>query len=304
MTQPETETSPAKTRLLKGLPFRDYLGLPHWSQSSLKAGRRSMLRARHAFEGKSKPPTDPMILGSALHCAFLEPERMPERVICWEGGPRRSHISKDGKKSPWLSFQEQHTSQAILTPGFYANLIGMTQALRQHPSTKQWLSKIEDVEVSAIGDVNGLTMKARVDALTAEPLIDLKSCADVSERAMQRQAFAMGYHIQAWVYCELFDRERFVLLCVENTPPHDVVPWEFTRQFIDMGGETALELIDRVLECQKSGVWPGVSQIVQLLQPPEWALPKSKLTIGGEDALGEIAEADPLGLGEERWNDA
>ena len=297
MTQPEIETPLVKTRLMHGLPFADYLDLPHWSQSSLKAGRKSMKHAKSAFDGYTgRVPTDPMVLGSALHVAFLEPERMPERVICWQGKARR------GKE--WDEFKEAHASQAILTPGFYANLIGMVQALRQHPYTRRWLSKIEDVEVSAVGDVNGLTMKGRTDALTPEPLIDLKSCSDVSERAMQRQVWAMGYHIQAWVYCELFQRDRFVLLCVENTYPHDVVPWEFTREFIDLGGEKALELIDRVLECQESGVWPGVSETEQFLQPPEWAAPKSKLTIGGEDSLGELVEPDPLGVGEERWNDA
>ena len=57
------------------LPLADYLRVPMWSQSSLKEAGKSAAHAKAAREGHTRtPPSDAMILGSALHLAFLEPE--------------------------------------------------------------------------------------------------------------------------------------------------------------------------------------------------------------------------------------
>lgn len=251
------------TGIFPGVPFEDYLTWPYWSQSSLKAGQDSMAHARQMRdEGFGKAPTDFMLLGSALHTAFLEPEMLPQRVVLWEGARRA------GKE--WEAFKEKNAGRIILTAGLYEKLVGMVRAMRVHPFVRKWSSAIEGVEVSAVGDVCGLRMKGRADALTNEPLVDIKKVQSCDPRRITNTVLDFGYHIQAFVYRELFNRDRFVLLCVEENPPYDAVPYELSPSMLRRGEREGKALIEQVIECEQSGVWPGRSSEIVMLELPEW----------------------------------
>jgi len=261
------------------VPFETYLQWPFLSQSTLKEGRRSMAHLKAALDGeRTKEPTDSMSLGSALHVAFLEPEMASERVVCWKGGRR---AGKD-----WTAFCDDNPGRIILTPGMFEKHVGMVRSLRRHPVVREWLSKIEHTEASVVGDVHGVTMKSRCDALTADPLIDLKVTNDASVRWARRTAMDFGYHIQAYIYGVQFNRDRFMLMMVENSPPYDVVPYELTPEFIRMGEREATRLLDEYATNLRTNTWPGYTGCTLPLDPPEWAMESApEVTIGGEPAF-------------------
>lgn len=228
-----------------------------------------MAHLRAALDA-DKTPTDAMELGSALHVAFLEPELMPERVTKWEH--RRAGAD-------WEKFQHDNPGKIILTAKMHAALVGMVRSLRQHPEVRRWLSRIEDTEVSALDDFAGALCKARGDALTSDPLIDLKTVASGEPYKIQKQAWDLGYYIQAAVHTHLFKRDRFILLTVESSPPYDVCPWELPPSFIQAGHDEAKAIVERYLECEKHGQWPGRSQTIQKLEAPAWMEPPKKMRI-------------------------
>ncbi len=259
------KTTTAQPELCPGVAFEEYLGWPEMSQSVLKEGRASMAHLKAALDHeRTKVPTDDMILGTALHVAFLEPEMMPQKVVRWDG-PRRA-----GRE--WEAFKHDHAGKAILTPGYHEKLIGMVRSLRRHPEVKRWVGAIEEVEVSCRGLVDGMPFKGRIDALTPDPIIDLMKVNSGDIRDMRRTAYSFGYHIQAAIYTELFKRGRFVLMTVEDSPPYDVVPFELSPSFMERGWTEAKELIARVRECQGSGVWPGRSNGIAKLDEPDWLM--------------------------------
>ena len=259
----------------KHIPFTDYLAWPFLSQSTLKHGRESMAHMRAAIDRERViEPTDEMMLGSALHVAFLEPELLPEKVVRWDGAARR------GKE--WEAFRADHAGKVILTAGMHENLVGMVRALREHPEVRRWQSKIESVEVAAIGEVHGVPMKGRTDALTADPLVDLKKVRSADLGMFTRQAISLGYDIQAYIYQQLFDRDRFMLICVEDTPPYDVVPFELSPAFLRRGKREATGLLESYKRCMRSGEWPGRSSETVQLEVPEWAAVTDDITIGDE----------------------
>lgn len=246
--------------IYNNVPFDDYLAWPHLSQSTIKEGRKSMAHMRAAMDA-SREPTDAMLLGSALHVAFLEPELMLERVTKWEH--RRAGAD-------WEAFKHDNAGRIILTDKAHHHLVGMVRSLRQHAEVRKWLARIDATEVSAVGDFFGTTCKARADALTSDPLIDLKTVADGDPRKVRNQAWELGYYIQAAVHTHLLKRDRFVLLTVESTPPYDVAAWEFPPAFIAAGETEAREICDRYRECARAGFWPGRSQTIQTLEAPPW----------------------------------
>lgn len=256
------------------VPFADYLRWPIMSQSSLKEGRNSMAHLAAAVDGERvKVPTDDMVLGSAMHLCFLEPDQAFSRIATWDGAVRRGKV--------WDAFCESNAGKLLLTVNQSEKLTGMIASLRRHPEVRRWLSKIEHVEVSAVGLVHGLRMKGRCDALTSEPLIDLKKVSDGAQNRILRTVLDYGYHIQGWIYGQLFERERFLILTVEDEPPFDCVAYEMSPALLRQGKREACELIDRVLECQAAGVWPGRSDAVCMLELPEWAA-DSVVTFEGE----------------------
>lgn len=263
--------------------FWDYLDWPQPSQTSLKAMRESPLAYKAARDGERYiTQTDAMTLGSALHTAFLEPETMPDHVIKWTGGRRA------GEK--WNEFCAEHRDKYILTPAMHETLVGMVQGLRRHPFVREWASKIEATEVSVVGDVHGLEMKGRADALTNDSLVDVKSAADLDERKILYAIKDFGYHVQGSVYRKLFNRDRFVLLFVEKTPPFDVVPVELSPGFLRVGDFLVEQWIEKIAECEASGVWPGRSDKIVTVEPPEWMVPMDMatgITFGGEELMGE-----------------
>ncbi len=246
--------------------FTEYLRWPELSQSTLKRGRDSMAHLRAAWDDELvMEPTDDMVLGSALHTTFLEPEHAATRIAVWANGVRRG--------AAWDGFCMEHAGKYILTSNQHVRLVGMVKSLRKHPEVRKWLSKIEAVEVSTTGTLQSINMKGRVDALTADPLIDLKKVCDGDPRNFARQAYDFGYHIQAHVYSSLFQRDRFILMTVEDQPPYDVVPYELSDEYMRRGEMETNDLLAKVVECLASGVWPGRTSKVETLREPSWIMP-------------------------------
>lgn len=259
----------------RNIPFADYLRWPLVSQSILKRGRESMSHVKAAMDQEFiKKPTDAMLLGSALHTAFLEPDEFDTRVVEWTGKVR------NGKE--WDGFQAEHAGKVILTRENYANLRGMVASLRKHPVVRKWSAKIDSVEVSAVGSLEGVPVKGRCDAMTTDPMVDLKSVRSANPVTVTRTILDFGYHIQAHIYRKLFNRTRFMLVCVEAAPPHDVVAYELSDSFLRIGCEEATSLLQRVKFCMDSGAWPGRCDEVVQLEPPEWAATASDITLDGE----------------------
>lgn len=255
------------------VPFADYLKWPHVSQSSLKQGRISMLHMLHAMQ-TDVVPTDPMNLSSGLHCGFLEPELMLEKVVLWEGKRRA------GKE--WYAFKEEHDGKVILTSVYYAHLQGMLKSLRRHPEILKWNSRPGKVEVSYAAKINGVMVKGRVDKLTDDPIIDLKSSGmDLDETLFASHAVKLGWHIQGALYLRLFDRKRFILGVVENTAPYDVVMFELSPELLELGDHQALMLLAAWKLCCANNHWPGRSDKLVGLEVPKWMQPQQELTTGG-----------------------
>jgi len=269
------------------VPFEDYLRWPLLSQSTLKAGQDSMAHLKAAIDGmRTVKVTDDMLLGSALHVTFLEPELAATRVVKWEGERRA------GKE--WEAFKAEHAGKIILTDGNYTKLVGMVRSLRRHPEVKRWQNRIEHVELSAVGDIGGVRFKGRCDALTPDPLVDLKKVSSGDLGNFTRTVLNFGYHMQAFIYSRLFKRDRFMFITVEDAPPYDVVPYELSPAFIRHGEREVNVLIARYKWCSERNEWPGRSDDVIQLEIPEWAVPADEadaITIDGAPGFMEQSDA-------------
>lgn len=277
------------SEIQKNVPFSAYLQIPRYSQSVLKYGQLSMAHLKAARDKERVlVPTDAMILGSCLHTCFLEPDKAAERIAVWP----EANGSRRGKD--WQAFKEENADRYIITANAEEQLCGMLDSLRKHPVVKQWMSRIEGVEVGAIGEIDGLPMKGRCDALSDDPMFDLKKTTSCDYATVQRTVIKYGYDIQAAVYRRLFNRSRFVLLFVEDEPPYDVVAYELNSQMLKRADIQLRALIAQVKECEKSGVWPGRCDEIVELELPGWIQDQeqSYIEFGVEKESGYAKSSD------------
>ncbi len=280
-----TATAIPQLGLHRNVPFADYLKWPLLSYSVIKHGRApggSMKRLKAAYDGELlKPPTDDMVLGQALHVAFLEPELMVSKVASFAGVRRGSQ---------WEQFKEENAGKAILTAKMHDRLIEMTRAIRSHKWVSENVPLNMDTEVSAVGTFHGATVKGRADLLIGDAIVDVKKMSGVDIRTITNTIFRFGYHIQGAVYRKLFDRSRVILICVEDKRPFDCVPVELMDDVLDRGEDEASEVIDQYRFAVKTNTFAGQSDDLLPINVPEWmqdADAAAQITIGGESAFGE-----------------
>lgn len=280
MTQMIEQLSPG---LHIEVPFADYLRWPLMSQSILKEGREedgSMRKLKNALDGqRNVVVTDDMALGSALHVCFLEPEEMPNRVAVYESVRRGA---------TWEEFRTEHAGKVILTEKGHAKLKGMVRSLRSTPEVRDWQAKIAHVELSAVGEIDGVKFKARCDALTDDPIWDLKKVRGINGRTIDQTIWEFGYHIQGYIYTQLFDRTRFCLGLVEDSEPFEPRIIELSERWLKIGKFETQNVLRQYKACceKKPPSWPFRYSGIDVVEPPAWVEEKfgsrHKITIGGE----------------------
>ncbi len=252
-------------RILRGLPFPDYLALPGVHSSTLKAIETSPRHYQRAIA--SERDSDAMRLGRVVHALTLTPDAPPD-VAVWDGGRRA------GKA--WAEFCAEHAGKTIVRAEELEVAHAMRRAVYAHPKARALLSEGEP-EVTITWDeriepgerptVASLACKIRIDWLRADgTIVELKTTRAIAPRAWAREYAARYYHAQAALYRMGLDASDVLgvappppyVIAVENTAPFDVAVYRVPDATIEAGARKVRDWLRKVAECEAAGVWPGV----------------------------------------------
>ena len=152
----------------------------------------------------------------------------------------------------------------------------MAAAVTAHPVASRLFSD-GAAEQSAywIDEQTGITRRARFDWLRTNSIIDLKSAADASPDGFARAAANFGYGMQAVWYQDATEallgrRLRFVFVCVEKEPPHQIGLYVISPAWEDLAHAQNRRAITTFAACESSGHWPSYSPRIETLEPPRW----------------------------------
>jgi hypothetical protein len=261
------------------MPADEYRAIEAVSISRLKELRRSALHYRYALTNPKD--TEPLRLGTASHCAVLEPERFERQFAVWqrrtEGGnmaPRRGQH--------WEAFEKAHAGREILTEQHAELALAVALAVRNDPVALPYLISGEP-EVVMQWKIGERACKGRVDWLTrmdGEPVIvGLKTARDCRPFIFGAAAAKLDYALQwAWYFngyaaIKGGERPRMVEIVVESAPPHAVVVYRIPDDILLQGEENYQELLRALEKCEASGEWPGPNTEEQVLTLPSWYYP-------------------------------
>lgn len=250
---------------------REYHALPRLSASGAKTLLKSPARYRHERQHPTKP-TAAMEFGTMFHALVLEPDVFAARYAL---GPQVDRRTKEGKAA-----SEQW---AVDNPGRIA--VPGDDWDRVHAMARA-------VEVSGAGDLmtggrmelpvlwerDGAELKAKIDCLTDDRIVDLKSTSVEDEDSLHRASWQHGYHISAAAYqeaAEILTGKRLgkVFVFVQSSAPHDVIVLEAGDEFIARGRALWDRAIRTYAACVEYDDWPGMASTFTrtTLEPPKWA---------------------------------
>ena len=263
-------------RIVAGVDFAKYRAAAGVNVSSLKEFNRSPLHFKYARENP-KPTTAAMSLGTAAHCATLEPERFAEAFVTWTGGIRR------GKEWDAFKADAEAAQRLVLTEDERDTALAIAAAVRGTPEAMAYL-RHGHAEVSmAWHDEQSFSMlKGRVDWLTVvdgcDVLVGLKTTRDLRPRKFAAQAADLCYHWQWAFYCDGYRAitgrtPLMVEIVVENAAPHAVAVYRIPEHVLERGRQEYRDALEQLARCEASGVWPGPVVGEVEFDLPGWAYP-------------------------------
>lgn len=261
--------------------FDRYRALPAINWSALKWMRESPLHYAYHLTAPDQDTASRM-LGRLAHTLTLEPHRFDEDYAVWAEGDRRGNA--------WKAFAEANADRCIVKPNEIEAAQAMAAAVRAHPAVAPFLegATFED-SIQWTDAATGLWCKARLDWHKAPVLLDLKSTTTIDERRFTSQLVKLGYDCQLAHYrnglrANGIEIDEVVVVAVESKAPYDVAVFQLDDLLLDKGEAEVAALMQRVVECQASGAWPGRYPERQLLSLPDWILADTEITPTDEAA--------------------
>lgn len=243
-----------------------YRSHPGINISTLKYMAKSPLAYKHAKDHPSIQ-TPAMALGSAAHCAILEPARFIERYAVF-GGARRQ-----GKE--WEAFQAENADKEIIKQEEWSRCQAMAVAVHRSEAAQRYL-KAGQPEVSMLWNLDGVACKGRIDWLTDHVIVDLKTTTNCSAAAFGRQFANLHYASQMAFYLGGYKKltdvmPKVVCIAVESSAPHEVAVYSVGDDIIQRGEAEYMSWLQTLEQCEKAGVWPPALTGETPLVLPRWA---------------------------------
>lgn len=260
--------------------FDEYLAIEGQNWSLLKEMVKSPL---HYLYRTKNPLEDSAGLakGRGIHTAVLEPELFVSEYVVFTGKTRR------GKE--WDEFSETHKDKTILKVDEAEKVLAAAAAVKRHPEVINLMKTGRPEQSFTWKDKKtGLKCKCRVDWL-GDAMFDLKSTSTVEARLFGNLVARMMYYAQLAMYRDGCGHKGPVYIVgVEVEPPHDVAVYQLSEDDLYAGQELYQGLLERVVECKKSGQWPGRYPEKQMLEMPRYVFEDEDM----EDGTSEVVEEE------------
>lgn len=292
-TAPAQPVVPKKAKFpAKGIhldiPAEQYHSLHGFSKSWSDKLRTSPAHLFDAVTRGPLPSTPTQIIGTAVHCCALEPDRYKAQYIV---GP-----DVDARTKIWKTFKEAAEKKNLSVQNVRDSrwVQAIADRIRSHPAISELLKEPHWIEPSVIWDIDGYVCKCRPDLVSLDRriIVDPKTTKDGSPIGFAKEIARYHYHTQAAWYLDLMSMvtgkswDEFWFVAAEKKRPFLSSVYTLKRgsDAYKLGRDEYTAAFELYRTCMKSGVWPGYSDEVMPVELPEWAgVPGHEQTPESED---------------------
>ncbi|HKP00898.1 MAG TPA: PD-(D/E)XK nuclease-like domain-containing protein [Nitrospiraceae bacterium] len=261
------------------MPDSEYRSVEAVSQSHLK---RILLSPLHFYNEVVNPRemTDAQRLGLAVHHDLLGCHEKCHMIVRPED---MSPYTKEGKA--WKADQLSK-GNIIVEAEEILRIANMRKSLEEDPDVNICLRG--DAEVSCFAEMEvcgeSVLCKGRLDLLPkkSDTIVDVKTCHSGSLHSINNDIAKFFYAFQAVHYLKLFnasrfpgelERDKFLFVFIESEPPHGIRKIMLSERWLQLAEEQWLQAMTKLVECRRTGEWPGYDRQIVILNPPsrdEW----------------------------------
>jgi hypothetical protein len=279
------------------MPNEAYHASPGISCTGLKAIARSPLHYYSLHRDPKRPAresTPAQLVGTLAHCAILEPQAFEKRYVTVpKDAPRKPTEAQWNAKDPsassmramdwWEDFRQRTAGKTLIASDQYDVAQRQAESVRRLPEVRELLDNCK-TEVSAfwIDAETGAQCRCRPDLVhpagAGVILGDVKTYSNASPHEFRRQIASMLYHLQDALYTEGYAAAAalevlgFVFIAVETEWPYAACSFMLDDQAREKGRALARTLLSKYAECERTGVWPGYADGIELVSLPRWAM--------------------------------
>ena len=191
----------------------------------------TLLKNPRMFKVREEP-TVPMIQGSYLHTAMLEPEKLVNFEVV-EASTRNTNIYKDAvshSSSSILLLKNEQDELDSLVSTMKGNFFFYENIYREGNVFEQ----------PAVCEIFGMPFKGKADIVSEDILIDIKTTSDIDDFRWSAKKY--NYDSQAYIYSQLFGKPLvFYVVCKKS---HRLGVYEPSEEFVLGGRDKVMRAIE------------------------------------------------------------
>ena len=231
-----------------------------------------------------------MKLGSYVHCALLEPDELDERFVVPSWHRDAANVTASGNPSEskatayYKSMRQaaEESGVTIVSDSDADMLDRIKKVIADNNRADQWLNKDHgwsEVSIVWTDKHTGLMCKARIDRLTPQRLIDVKTCMSCKPSEFMWDIYKRGYHRQAAWYLKGWNTlasegltepvDEFAIIAVGKDSPVQVTAAPLSEDAIRLGENDNIEALAMVEYCMARDEWPGHQNPTVFDLPPK-----------------------------------
>ena len=263
----------SEVKIIRNLSFADYCKIDAVNASRLWPMRTSALLCKHQMDNP-KPQSDAMLLGNVFHALVLELDMYDKTYQVGDFGKRGT--------AKYLKLVEEHPGRTLITWAMHDKAFAMADAVNNNKETAAELLGPGDREVTIVWrhDRTGLLLKARLDLLKPDRVVDLKSSRDIEEHKFEADSARLGYHFKAAYYAAAAleatgEPLPFSMAVCESAAPYDTAVYEVPTEALAIGEMQVEAALDEYKRCMETGIWLGKARGQRrTLHVPAWEIPE------------------------------
>ena len=258
--------------MIEKISFEKYREINALNISSLVNIQKSPKHYKYCLTHPKE--TKALVLGRAIHTLIIEPHLFQNEFIV---EPKIDRRTKEGKEIA-ARFEAEADGKQILSESEYEKAKRVAFSVLESPKIRSMLLKGE-AEVSIMHQVNDIDMKFRIDFLSPDFLLDLKTCQNCDMREFSRDFFNYNYHIKlaAYQHAAFLETGKLlpvIVLAAEKEDECDYQVFQIDQDYLDIGRDAFLKMLERFKECQENDEWEGIEKSVKVIYAPEWLTQK------------------------------
>lgn len=228
----------------------------------LKAMAECGAHAYQSFQDE-RDETLSMRLGSGVHAMMFG-----KQVVVWD----QPAANGKGGKAPrngkvWDAFRSANPFATILSRKEHDKASRVVASLKSHPQAAELLFAPGVVHESTIlWEQNGRARRSTPDARGLSHLVELKTTRCAEPNRFRREGVWRAYHAQVADQAAAIEASTgcrpyaCYIVAVETTAPYVVEVFPLTQRALDHGARLCEQWLTRLLDCERSGRWPGYSE--------------------------------------------